>query len=234
MQTGPFVDANHQKLKIGDVTQTPLELFHDVFLEPLRTLLDAKPGSIALLVPSVRDILSDHAVLPQSELALSLIDDPVRYTPVQHNLGDVCSYLLALDQRVHLLPNPTKFSLDGRSFAVTSVDVLFHVKKEELTKRGDEVEPTHFPTDETGTDAFAAVCRHVLRQRRFVALLFFYFVIEPQNVSAFTPYFPSQRISLMRLILISLIWMALHSHTTPKSLPPTSLCFPAATSNSAR
>jgi DNA polymerase alpha subunit B len=79
MQTGPFIDGGHQKIKAGDVSKIPLDIFRDIFLESLKNILDLKPGSIALLVPSVRDILSDHAVLPQSELDRNIVDDPVSY-----------------------------------------------------------------------------------------------------------------------------------------------------------
>jgi DNA polymerase alpha subunit B len=53
-------------------------MFKSIFIDSLSKTLDLTPGSIALLVPSIRDILDDHAVLPQSELGANLVNDPVR------------------------------------------------------------------------------------------------------------------------------------------------------------
>jgi DNA polymerase alpha subunit B len=76
-QLGPFVDASHPLIKVGDVDYTPKEMFELHFVERLRSLLASQPDLMILLVPSVKDILSDHAVLPQSELERDLFPDPV-------------------------------------------------------------------------------------------------------------------------------------------------------------
>lgn len=80
LQIGPFVDSNHPFIRNGDVDQSPASLFHDVFLRGLSDLLDDLPGSIAVIVPSVRDIISDHAVFPQSELRVKGDLNPVSGT----------------------------------------------------------------------------------------------------------------------------------------------------------
>lgn len=59
-------------------------MFRSVFVDNLRDFLDLNPGAIALLVPSVRDIISDHVVFPQGELSARLVDDPVRSSDVRH------------------------------------------------------------------------------------------------------------------------------------------------------
>ncbi|KAJ6557301.1 DNA polymerase alpha subunit B [Mycena vulgaris] len=143
---GPFIDALHPLIKDGDADSTPLSLFRTRFVDPLRAYLDSAPGSIALIVPSARDLVSDHAVFPQCEL------------PADVARGD---------PRIHLLPNPATFSLNGVAFAATSVDVLFHLKKGEFSRRGEEVAPTPAMADDTGTDPIANVCRHLLQQRSF-------------------------------------------------------------------
>lgn len=76
-QTGPFIDATHPAIKVGDVDATPREMFQAELVNRLRDFLDASPGSTILLVPSTRDILSDHAVFPQCELPRALCNDPV-------------------------------------------------------------------------------------------------------------------------------------------------------------
>lgn len=77
-QIGPFIDSTHICVKNGDVDDSPIVLFRKVLLEPLKDLLDKTAGSIALLIPSVKDILNEHAAFPQSQLHPDLIDDPVR------------------------------------------------------------------------------------------------------------------------------------------------------------
>ncbi|KAJ7779978.1 hypothetical protein B0H16DRAFT_1711208 [Mycena metata] len=63
---GPFIDALHPQIKSGEVDSPPLNLFRTRIIDPQRAYLDLVPGSIAILVPSVRDLLSDHAVFPQT------------------------------------------------------------------------------------------------------------------------------------------------------------------------
>lgn len=76
-------------------------------------------------------------------------------------------------QGLHMLPNPARFTLNGIHFAATSVDVLFHLRKEEFFKCATEVEPLSSPADPEGqapSDTMANLCRHVLQQRRYVLI----------------------------------------------------------------
>ena len=75
---GPFVDSAHPLIKIGDVEMTPDAQFRTSILEPLQQLLDSLPGTTVLIVPSIRDLVNDHAVFPQAELGANIINDPVR------------------------------------------------------------------------------------------------------------------------------------------------------------
>ncbi|KAK1234537.1 DNA-directed DNA polymerase alpha subunit pol12 [Marasmius sp. AFHP31] len=145
--TGPFVDSTHPLIAEGDVDEPPLALFNRIFLEPLRQFLESSPGTIAVLIPNVKDLISSHAVYPQCEMGPEV---------TKH------------DSRIHLVPNPTRFSINGVSFGATSVDTLFHLRKEEVTKRGEEVEsiPPQTPED-TGADSMGNLCRHLLQQRSF-------------------------------------------------------------------
>ena len=78
VQVGPFVEATHSAIEKGDIDSTPAEIFQAEFIGRLREFLDNSPGSVILLVPGTRDILSDHAVFPQPELPRELSNDPVR------------------------------------------------------------------------------------------------------------------------------------------------------------
>ncbi|KAF9013340.1 DNA polymerase alpha/epsilon subunit B-domain-containing protein [Cyathus striatus] len=144
---GPFIDSTHPKIKTGDVDSAPAQLFKAHILAPLCSFLDSSPNSIAVIVPSIRDLMSHHAVFPQSEFDGSIFNN---------------------DPRIRLLPNPGRFSINDISFAATSVDVLFHLRKEEFIKRGIEVEPSN---DETGSDVMAGLSRHLLQQRRCSAFV---------------------------------------------------------------
>ena len=73
-------------------------------------------------------------------------------------------------QGIHLLPNPSRFSVNGVSFAVTSLDVLFHLRKEEFFQSGEEIEPINISSD--GSNHLANLCQHLLQQRRCVGFWF--------------------------------------------------------------
>ncbi|KDQ62190.1 hypothetical protein JAAARDRAFT_189548 [Jaapia argillacea MUCL 33604] len=143
---GPFIDSSHSHVKNGEINKLPTDVFRDRFTESLLQFLDVSPGSLVLILPSIKDIISDHAVFPQCELS-------------QEFSGDI---------RIHLLPNPCRFSVNGVSFGVSSIDVLFHLRKEEFFKRvPEEVEPVVSVDDSVNNDSMVNTCRHLLQQRSF-------------------------------------------------------------------
>ena len=92
------MDSNNEKIKTGDTDQTPSELFHNQFTEKLHEFLESCPNSLILIVPSVRDVISDHCVYPQSPLGVSELSvDPVS-RPDKHFLLQLHfgSYVLIL------------------------------------------------------------------------------------------------------------------------------------------
>ncbi|KAG0696384.1 DNA polymerase alpha subunit B [Suillus ampliporus] len=141
---GPFVDATHSHIHDGKVDETPSDIFKRQFIGPLRNFLSQSPTSTVLLVPSVKDIISDHAVFPQCELDDEFSGDP----------------------RIRLLPNPARFALNGISFAVCSVDVLYHLRKEEYSRRGEEVDSI-VCEPEAASDPMSNLGRYILQQRSF-------------------------------------------------------------------
>ena len=79
----------------------------------------------------------------------------------------------AQHKHIDVLPNPARFTLNEVHVAVSSVDVLFHLRKEEFFKHATEVEPlvgSADPEEQTPSDAMANLCRHVLQQRRYAFL----------------------------------------------------------------
>ncbi|PPR00448.1 hypothetical protein CVT24_004509 [Panaeolus cyanescens] len=143
---GPFVDSTHPKIKTGDADVTPANLFKVHFQDTLKAFLTVSPASLVLVVPSVKDMMSSHNVYPQPEF------DP---------------NLFAYHPRIHLLPNPCRFTINEISFAVTSVDTLFHLRKEEYFKRGVEFESLPAEANDLPADGMANLCRHMLLQRSF-------------------------------------------------------------------
>lgn len=67
-QLGPFVDSNHPLIKIGDVDETPLELFRSQIASRLNAVLEDNPATTIILIASVRDMISQHMAFPQAPL----------------------------------------------------------------------------------------------------------------------------------------------------------------------
>ncbi|KIY44725.1 hypothetical protein FISHEDRAFT_77346 [Fistulina hepatica ATCC 64428] len=132
-------------VKQGDIDDTPLSLFRRTFVDPIQKYLSSNPGSIAIIMPSVHDLISTHAAYPQPSLD---------------------SDLISKNPRIYMVSNPSRFSKNGISFGVTSVDVLFHLKKEQYIKHGTQVEPGM--GDEP--DPMGNLRRHLLYQRSFYPL----------------------------------------------------------------
>lgn len=65
-----------------------------------------------------------------------------------------------------LLPNPATFSVNEVVFGITSVDVLFHIRNQEMFRPAIEVEEEGMEEDENAKGIMERTCRHLLRQRR--------------------------------------------------------------------
>lgn len=148
---GPFVDAQHPQIASGALRQTPTELFREQIASRLARITEESPGTVVILIPSVRDLLSRHAAFPQAMLE-------------RDGLG--------LSRRVKVLPNPCTFSLNEVVISTSSVDTLFHLRREELFQRAEEAEPDpSVPAARNPQgDAMANLVRHVLGQRSFYPL----------------------------------------------------------------
>jgi DNA polymerase alpha subunit B len=80
-------------------------------------------------------------------------------------------------QRVRLLPNPSTFYINEIMFSLCSVDVLFHLRKEEYFRRAEEAEVDVAMEVRKGgagaaaKDSMAELCRHVLGQKRYARMI---------------------------------------------------------------
>ena len=93
-----------------------------------------------------------------------------------------------------LLPNPAVFSVNEVVFAITSVDVLFHLQSQQFFKPC--LDPVDTASDDSlldpnAKDALSRGCRHILRQRRSV-FAFAFSRIELMSLGgSFYPLFPA-------------------------------------------
>ncbi|XP_022093161.1 DNA polymerase alpha subunit B-like [Acanthaster planci] len=105
---GPFVDANHAKIK--DYTQDPADLFKIQMMK----LVEAtkKIGTHLVIVPSLRDVHHDF-IYPQPPFQ------------IPDSLPD--------KDRLHFVSDPCTLSINGVVFGLTSSDILFHLGSEEIS-----------------------------------------------------------------------------------------------------
>lgn len=96
-----------------------------------------------LLFPSVRDMVSRHVAFPQAALAK---DE------------------LALPKRARVLPSPCSLYVNEINICLSTVDVLFHLRREEYFRRAEEAEPSD---PKAQRDGMAELCRHVLGQKSY-------------------------------------------------------------------
>ncbi|CAE6527247.1 unnamed protein product [Rhizoctonia solani] len=144
---GPFVDSNHPLIKTGQVDDIPVDIFRHKISSPLVQLENEIPELLTVFVPSPRDLISSHVVFPQAAL---------EHIPQ-----------LGLPRRSQLVPNPSVFLVNGFRIGVTSIDILFHIRKDEFFKHAPEV------SDEPGgqtADAMTMLCRQILEQQSFYPL----------------------------------------------------------------
>ncbi|KAK4685108.1 DNA polymerase alpha subunit B, partial [Tremellales sp. Uapishka_1] len=143
---GPFVDSQHPMILVGNVTQTPSEIFRDKISSRLQQILDQSPGTVIILVPNVRDMVSRHVAFPQAMLEKEA---------------------LGLSKKIKVLPNPCTFSINEILISLSSVDVLFHLRRAESFQRAEEAEPDLDLKGSEVVDVIAGSVRHVLNQRNF-------------------------------------------------------------------
>ncbi|KAL7415252.1 DNA polymerase alpha subunit B N-terminal-domain-containing protein [Mrakia frigida] len=144
---GPFVDASHPLIKLGKTDLLPVDIFRSKITSRLLDITESTPATNVILIPSVRDLISTQMAFPQGMFKrdLSMFPNP---------------------KKIRLLPNPCVLNINEVVIAVSSVDTLFHLRKETFFKKAAEAEPE--PGVPTGNgDAMGNLCRSVLGQRTF-------------------------------------------------------------------
>lgn len=146
--TGPFIDADHPLIAAGDFdlppeaaydpdTATMALVFKYFISPPLNRLARANPSVTILLIPSTRDVLAKHTSWPQ---------DPFS----RRELG--------LPKTARVVGNPMTLNLNEMVLGISSQDVLFELRHEELVGGA------------RAGDALSRVSRYLVEQRHFFPL----------------------------------------------------------------
>ncbi|XP_063173148.1 DNA polymerase alpha subunit B [Candoia aspera] len=132
---GPFLDAKHKQVEEGQLIVS----YDEVFRKCLKTIIEGtrSAGSHLVVVPSLRDV-HHVCIYPQPPFAYELSKED--------------------RQRVLFVPDPCTLEIDGVIFGLTSVDVLFHVGAEEISRSSGL------------QDRFSRILRHILTQRSYYPL----------------------------------------------------------------
>lgn len=144
--TGPFIDIDHPLIAAGDFdlpeeaiidldTATMATVFKYMISPALNRLVAANPAVTILLVPSTRDVIDKHVSWPQDAFP-------------RKELG--------LHKSIKIVGNPMTLSINEMVLAVSSQDVLWELK-------GDEVFSRPAPT----TDMLARLSRYLIEQRNY-------------------------------------------------------------------
>ncbi|KAJ1736435.1 DNA-directed DNA polymerase alpha subunit pol12 [Coemansia sp. Benny D160-2] len=114
---GPFVSESHPMLKDGQTDMLPEDIFRTKISTQLTRLREGLPStSSVFLVPSTDDLCCPYVSFPQP--------------PLSHSLA----MHLGVPEGVLSLSNPAQLSVNGVNFAISNIDVLFHIVKEEISR----------------------------------------------------------------------------------------------------
>ncbi|KAI6121012.1 DNA polymerase alpha subunit B [Pisolithus croceorrhizus] len=117
------------------------DLYYKPWSQLFQKLTSAKPADCSTYADHPQVVAGDIGKTP-SEIFERHYQEALRDFLLQSpgSISELRSF--GTDPRIHYLPNPCRFSLNGVSFGVTSVDVLFHLRKEEYFKRLQDVDPS--------------------------------------------------------------------------------------------
>ncbi|KAL9471361.1 hypothetical protein ACSS6W_009302 [Trichoderma asperelloides] len=143
--TGPFLDIDHPLIATGDFdlpeeatydpdTANMNTVFKYLVAPALNRLASANPHLTVILVPSVRDVLNKHVSWPQDTIP-------------RRELG--------LPKSVRIVSNPMTLSMNEVVLGLSSQDVLYELRNEEVTKGAP------------AGDLMRRLCRYLVEQRHF-------------------------------------------------------------------
>jgi DNA polymerase alpha subunit B len=147
--TGPFLDADHPLIATGDFdlpdeamiepdTATMSTVFKYTISPALNRLAQVNPAVTILMVPSVRDVIDKHVSWPQDIIP-------------RKDLG--------LPKQAKIVGNPMTLSLNEVLLGISSQDILYELRNEELV--GGKIEDTSL---------LSRLSRYLLEQRHYFPL----------------------------------------------------------------
>ncbi|KAG8900927.1 DNA-directed DNA polymerase alpha subunit pol12 [Tulasnella sp. 417] len=138
-------EGDAKRIPLPDLEMTVDDLFLRKIAVPIRNyILGQQPDLSVAFMPGVRDLVSFHNVYPQSSVM-----GPENFRSWKPQQGT---------PPWSFLSNPGIFSIHGLTFGATSVDVLFHLRRQEVFKALPGA---------VQQDPMAGLCRHILDQRSF-------------------------------------------------------------------
>ncbi|KAK4210809.1 DNA polymerase [Rhypophila decipiens] len=153
--TGPFLDAEHPLIASGDFdlpseaegnydpdTATMSTVFKYLISPIINRLASSNPSMTILLVPSVRDVIDKHVSWPQDAFSRKELN---------------------LHKNAKIVGNPMTLSMNEMVMGITSQDILYELRHEELvgTNKGGK------PAD---PNALSRVSRYLIEQRHYFPL----------------------------------------------------------------
>lgn len=154
---GPFIDSEHSLVQSGNLEKSPFAIFQESLLSKLYILTSKLSNIKVLIIPSLRDIEHDF-VLPQEPFDLSLINDSNSNNGTNSNMNK----RNVINPNILLLPNPTLINIEGWSIASSSVDGLFYMAQEEISRNPIQVGYS--------SDRIQRLCQHLIEQRIYFPL----------------------------------------------------------------
>ena len=134
---GPFIDSNHPMIEEGDLDLLFEELFAKQISQRLDYVHSLIPDTQFILIPSIRDAVSEYFVYPQPPLGSTLTSS------TEGRL------LLGLPDWVICYPNPAQFYINDMLFAISSVDTLQHLSKTEIAWQPKPTLSSHLSSSST-------------------------------------------------------------------------------------
>ena len=153
--TGPFLDVDHPLIATGDFdlpdeanhdpdTATMATVFRYLVAPAFTRLASANPHLTVVLVPSVRDLLAKHVSWPQDTIP-------------RKELG--------LPKSVRIVTNPMTLSVNEVVLGVSSQDVLYELRAEELAPPKNSVSAAA-----AGGDLMSRLVKYLVEQRHYFPL----------------------------------------------------------------
>jgi len=136
-KVGPFIDALHDHIKLGNVDCSLTDLFKEKFSSRIQKLTEIA-GTQTILVPSLQDAHHPEFMFPQAAFQRRELGLPEVYRShccLSVFLVTFFFFIFFLMQTgVLCYPNPVNLYINEVAIGISSVDVIFHLSSEEASR----------------------------------------------------------------------------------------------------